>query len=102
MHVILSTIGAVDQISDHTRIFAICRENVDVWRVSVDVSRLYGLSTGTEHFKTIKTNIVAVAPGGQDVDDKPLALRQHWDLKIIFPLHGWIIIRAFTQGPLSA
>ena len=42
---------------------------------------------------------MAVAPGGQDVDDQPLALGQHWDLKLLLPLHGWIIISAFTQCP---
>lgn len=97
MHVILCAIGTVNQISDHAWILAVCWENVDVWRVSTDVSRLYGLSTGTEHLKTIETDIVAVAPGGQYVDNQPLAMRQHRDLKIVFPLHGWIIIRAFAQ-----
>lgn len=102
MHVILGTIGTINQISNHTWILAVRGENVDVWRVSTDVSRLYGLSTGTEHLKTVETDVVAVAPGGQDVDDEPLALRQHRDLKIVLPLHGWIIIRAFAKCPLSS
>lgn len=101
MHVILGAIDAINQISDHTGVLAVGGENVDVWRVSTDVSRLYWLSAGTEHFKAVETNIMTVAPGGQDVDDQSLALRQHRDLKIIIPLHGWIIIWALTQRTRS-
>lgn len=88
MHVILGTVDPIDQICDYAWILAIGWQNVNIWRVSVDVSGQYGLPTGAEHLQAVETDIVAVTPGGQDVDNQSAALRKHWDLKIIIPFHG--------------
>lgn len=87
MHVILGTVDPVDQICDYTWILAIRRENVNIWWVGADVGWQYGFPTGAEHLQTVEADIVAVTPGGQDVDNQSLSLRKHWDLKIIIPLH---------------
>lgn len=102
MHVILGAVDPVDQICDYARILAVRGENVDVWRVGVDVAGQYGLPAGAEHLQTVEADIVAVPPGGQDVDNQSLSLWKHWDLKIIIPLHGRIILGTFTLGPLSS
>lgn len=101
MHVVLGTVDPVDQICDYTWILAIRRENVNIWWVGVDVGWQYGFPTGAEHLQTIEADIVAVTPGGQDVDNQSLSLRKHWDLKIIIPLHGRIIVRTFALRPRS-
>ena len=102
MHVVLCTIDAVSQVVNDTWVFAIRRENVDVWRISPDVGGSERLSTGAEHLQAVEAHVVAIAPGGQDVDDQPLTLWQNWDFKLVLPLHGWIIVRDFAQSPLSS
>lgn len=102
MHVILGTVDPVDQICDYAWIFAVRWQDVNVRRVSADVCGQEGLPTGAEHLQPVETYIVAVTPGGQDIDNQSPALRKHWDLKIIIAFHGGIIIGSFALDPLSS
>lgn len=101
MHVILCTVDAVYQVGDHARIFAIRREDVDVRRIGANVCGSQRFSCGAEDLQAVQSHVVSVPPGGQDVDDQPLSLRQHRDFKLLLLLHRRLVIRAITQMSLS-
>lgn len=103
VHVVLGAVDAVNQVGNHTRVLAVRREDVYVRRVGVDVGRLHGLPAGAEHLQAVEADVVAVAPGGQDVEDQSLALRQHGDLKVVLRLGGRVVvvIGSVAQSPCS-